>query len=440
MGGQPSTAAASSGAPDIIHAPRPRIATPAIAWTIAATYHFYQCLLRSAPSVMMPQLSDIFALTVPGIASIVGFFYWGYSPFSLVAGASIDRQGPRRVMPLAAALAGIGALLFATGNREAASIGRFLQGAAGVFAPVGAIYIACKYFPHSESATLIGATQMFGMAGSATGQVAVGWLIGQGFRSEMFWVIIGFVGLALSVLLLILLPNERPGEKDVVGWKSTLDAFYVLFKNPQSILCGLISGLLFIPTTIFDMLWGVHYLQEAHGFEFASAVMRSATVPVGWIIGCPLAGFISDRLERRKPVIVGGAALLLICLSWILFGKTGVLPPYTVGLLAGIASGAAMLPYTIVNEANPPEMGGTATGVINFINFTFSASLGPIFAWILENVSHGNPQRTSAHYQLAFAPLLLGVVAAVMLTLCLKETGPGVQMNSSAKLDRSRAK
>ncbi len=43
-----------------------------------------------------------------------------------------------------------------------------------------------------------------------------------------------------------------------------------VFRNPQSILCGVIAGLLFIPTTIFDMVWGVRYLQEAHGFDYAT--------------------------------------------------------------------------------------------------------------------------------------------------------------------------
>ena len=42
-----------------------------------------------------------------------------------------------------------------------------------------------------------------------------------------------------------------------------------------------------------------------------------------------------------------------------------------------------MLPYTVIKEANPPEMSGTATGVVNFLNFTFSALLGPVFGWIL---------------------------------------------------------
>ena len=56
--------------------------------------------------------------------------------------------------------------------------------------------------------------------------------------------------------------------------------------------------------------------------------MRSATVPFGWIIGCPLLGFISDRIGRRKPVIIAGALVLLACLAWILYGPADVLPPY----------------------------------------------------------------------------------------------------------------
>jgi MFS family permease len=196
-------------------------------------------------------------------------------------------------------------------------------------------------------------------------------------------------------------------------------------------LCGAIAGLLFIPTTIFDMVWGVRYLQEAHGFDYASAVMRTAAVPFGWIIGCPLLGFISDRLGRRKPVIIGGALLLLACLAWILFGRPGVLPPYAVALTAGVASGAAMLPYTVIKEINPPQFGGTATGVMNFLNFTFSALLGPVFGWMLQLLSGGARTMQLEHYQMAFAPLLLGVVMAIGMAFCLKETGSAIRTSLS---------
>jgi MFS family permease len=199
-----------------------------------------------------------------------------------------------------------------------------------------------------------------------------------------------------------------------------------VFRNPQSLLCGLIAGLLFLPTTIFDMVWGVRFLQEAHDMPYSAAVLRSAAVPFGWIIGCPLLGFVSDRIGRRKPVIVGGAAVLLVSLIAILYGPAGVMPAYTLGLIAGIASGAAMLPYTVIKEANLPEHKGTATGVINFINFSLSALLGPVFAGLLTRTSQGG-DRDLADYQTTFAPLVVGVALAILLTLFLKETGPAAR-------------
>jgi MFS family permease len=186
----------------------------------------------------------------------------------------------------------------------------------------------------------------------------------------------------------------------------------------------LIAGLLFIPTTIFDMIWGVRFLQDAHGYEFANAVIRSATVPFGWIIGCPLLGFISDRIGRRKPVIIASGLVLLACLAWVLYGPAGVLPPYLLGIVMGIASGAAMLPYTVIKEENPPGVGGSATGVVNFLNFTFSALLGPVFGRIMATVSGGASSMTLEHYQTTFEPLLYGVGLAIALTFVLKETGP----------------
>jgi MFS family permease len=403
--------------------------TALVAWLITAMYYFYQYTLRSAPAVMMPQLSDAFGLSSTAVAGLVGIFYYGYSPFSLVAGAAMDGLGPRKVVPLGAAAVGIGALLFATGNSQLAGLGRFLQGAGGVFALVGAAYIAMTNFPASRAATLIGATQMFGMAGGSAGQFVVGPVMAAGVAWSAFWAGMGVVGLVIAVALVFLLPasKARAGAEKENWIARALSALGVVFRNPQSILCGVIAGLLFIPTTIFDMVWGVRYLQEARGFEYGTAVMRSAAVPFGWIIGCPLLGFLSDRLGRRKPVIAGGAVVLLACLAWILYGPADVLPPYVLGLAAGIASGAAMLPYTVIKEANPPEVSGTATGVVNFLNFTFSALLGPVFAWLLLRISGGAASMSEAHYQSAFQPLLYGVGVAILLTLLLKETGPAAR-------------
>jgi MFS family permease len=399
------------------------------AWLLVALYYFYQYALRSAPSVMMPQLTEAFGVNALGVSAIVGMFYYGYSPFSLVAGASLDRFGAKKVIPIGAALVGIGALLFSTGNAPASNVGRFLQGTGGAFALVGAVYLVTKNFPASMAASFIGATQMFGMAGGSAGQFCVGPLIKRGLAWNQFWIYAGILGLVIGACLFALLPSEErkapsPGQG---GFGSALRSLGKVFANPQSILCGLISGLLFIPTTILGMTWGVRFLQEARGREYEAAVTLAATVPMGWIIGCPVLGFISDKLGRRKPVIFGGTILLSGVLGWVLFGKPGIWRGPTVGILMGIASGAAMLPYSVIKEVNPPELGGSATGVINFLNFTFSALLGPVFGSRLVNVPEGDNDLALAHYQAGFKPLLYGVLLALVLTCFLKETGPAAE-------------
>jgi len=46
--------------------------TAVLAWLLAAVYYFYQYVLRSAPAVMMPQMSEAFGLSALGGASMIG--------------------------------------------------------------------------------------------------------------------------------------------------------------------------------------------------------------------------------------------------------------------------------------------------------------------------------------------------------------------------------
>lgn len=392
------------------------------AWLLAAIFYFYQYALRSCPAVMMPQLSIAYGLNPVGMASLLGIFYYGYALFSLVAGAALDRLGSRAVIPAGALIVACGALLFGTASLPSATCGRLLQGVGGSVSLVGTVFIAGRNFPPWRAATLIGAAQMFGMAGGFAGQFPVGRLISAGTPWDVFWVVMGISGLLLSLILFLVLPPEAITTHTRASIRQAFTSLATVFRNPQSILCGVIAGLLFLPTTIFDMMWGVRFLQEAHGFDYGEAVIRSATVPLGWMIGCPILGWVSDRLGRRKPVIVAGACITFACLAWILYGPADVLPPYALGLLAGVSSGGAMIPYTVIKEANPPALSGTATGVISFLNLSVTALLGPVFGWLLHTFSAGAPP-SLGHYQSTFQPLLFGVGLALLLTLALRETG-----------------
>jgi MFS family permease len=399
----------------------------AAAWFLAAMVYLHQFVNRTAPGLMIAQLSDAFGLSTVAVASLAGVFYYGYCSFSLVAGLALDRIGARIVIPAGALMMALGALLFGTGSVFAANMGRFLQGAGGVFSLVGAIYLASKYFPASRSATLIGATQMCGMAGAAAGPFLIGPMIVRGLPWKAFWNASAVAGLVLALILFLVTPRKESGNPSGKWVRDAAVSFATVFRNPQSILCGAVSGLLYLPTTILTMIWGVQFLQQGHGLEYGEAVLRSATVPVGWIFGCPIVGMISDRLGRRKPVIIWGSLILFGCVAWVLYGRPELVPPYLVGLVAGFASGAAMLPFTVIREANPPELAGTVAGVMSFLVFTLSALLGPVFGWILHRTS-GGEQVALEHYQTTFQPILWGIAVAAVLTFALKETGPAARI------------
>ena len=42
----------------------------AVAWLLTSVYYFYQYVLRSAPAVMVPELTEAFGLTAVGLASV----------------------------------------------------------------------------------------------------------------------------------------------------------------------------------------------------------------------------------------------------------------------------------------------------------------------------------------------------------------------------------
>ena len=172
------------------------------------------------------------------------------------------------------------------------------------------------------------------------------------------------------------------------------------------------------------MVWGVRYLQEAHGLDYGDggAALGDGAARLDHRLPAARVPLRSDRPAQAGHRRRRGRAARLPRLDPL--RHAGVFPPYVLGLVAGIASGAAMLPYTVIKEANPPELSGTATGVVNFLNFTFSALLGPVFAGLLVAASGGAAPMTLEHYQTAFQPLLYGVALAIVLTFFLKETGP----------------
>jgi MFS family permease len=392
-----------------------------IAWFFCLLFYFMQYAVRSAPSVMLPELRSAFGLTTLGLSSLIGLYYYTYSSFAIVAGASLDRWGAKYTIPVGVVMLAAGLVLFGLGASWAATFGRLLQGAGAAFAFVGAVYLATHGFPSKYLATAVGFTQCMGMLGGSAGQFAVAPLVHGPISWQQFWIYAGLVTLVIAAALLVATPKrEEPPAKGAV-W-TMFAPFRIVLSNPQSYLCGLSAGLLFLPTTVGGMIWGVSFLREGWHVGYTEAVNRASMVPLGWVVGAPLLGYIADHFGRRKPVLFAGIALMLASALAILYLPANSAPPYLLGFLLGFGSGAAMIPYSIIKEVNPDNVKGSATGAINFLVFVMSAFAAPGYGWLLQKLA-GGAALTLPVFQKGGAGLIVGMVLAAVLALFIRETG-----------------
>jgi MFS family permease len=398
-----------------------RIRAFQIAWGLALCFYFLEYASRSVPAVMILHLSVAFGTTAIGVSAILGTYYYTYSTTSLIAGAALDRLGAKKVVPVGIFILAVGCLLFSVSTVTAGYAGRLLQGAGSAFAFTGAVYLASHGFSARWLATAIGVTQCLGMLGGAAGQFVVGPWLERGVAWQTIWHWLGIASIAVGVLLFAVTPREPRSQSSSSSWASVLNPYRIVFRNPQSYLCGAVAGLLFVPTTIGDMTWGVAFFQRDRMFSYHDAVVTGSLVPLGWVIGCPLLGWLADRLGRRKPVLVGGAAVMLLAAAAITF-STDNRTAQIACLIFGIASGAAMIPYTIIKEVNPDEVKGSATGAINFLTFGVTALVGPIFADLLGK-GFTSAQNHVEHFRASGIFWIVGIAVAILLSVFLRETG-----------------
>jgi sugar phosphate permease len=74
----------------------------------------------------------------------------------------------------------------------------------------------------------------------------------------------------------------------------------------------------------FSGLWGIPFLTQVYGISTLQAADYVMTVSLGVIVGCPIVGFVSDRvLARRKLPYVACAAAYALVWAILCFSNNG---------------------------------------------------------------------------------------------------------------------
>jgi len=394
---------------------------------------------RVAPAAIAGDLAAAFDTSAASLGVLAATYFYVYTLMQIPTGVLADTLGPRKILTLGGLVAGVGSLLFGLAPTfDLAVVGRTLVGLGVSVAFIAMLKLVAVWYEERRFATLTGAAMFIGNLGSVSAGAPLAWAAqAAGWRAV--FVVVGVLSLAIGVASWFLV-KDRPGDVsatpatagaagarvDRTAWLGNL---MTVMKNratwPGFFVNMGIAGSLFS----FAGLWAVPYFTQVHGVTRAVASNHTSVYFIGFAIGCAVIGRISDRMGRRKPLMVGGA--ILHALGWWFWIAAGPLPSgftYALCSAMGLVTASLTLSWVCAKEVNPPLLSGTATSVVNVGVFLGPAILQPLVGWVMDQGWQGameggvrlySPGDYNGGLILMAAFAALGAVA----TLFVRETG-----------------
>ncbi|MFA6063735.1 MAG: MFS transporter [Gallionella sp.] len=407
------------------------------AFAIVALAYVLSFFHRFAPAAISGDLQQTFHASGAELGGLAATYFYVYMVMQIPTGILVDTLGPRRVVAIGGIIGGVGSLLFGTADTlAAASVGRLLVGLGVSVTFISLLKLNAAWFHDRHFATMTGVTILLGNAGSLLAAAPLAWaLYYVSWRSV-------FVGVGVFSLLLALLAwffvRNHPGEADLPSLRELdgkaahpphdghwFDGLKVVLKNRATwpglwVNMGL-AGSLFA----FAGLWAVPFLRDAYGMDRAEATRHTTLLLAGFAIGAFFIGMLSDRLGRRKPVMMAGALAYSLCWLPLLFGvPLSTFAGYALFLIMGLSAPSFTLSWSCAKEVNPHALSGMATSVVNIGGFMGTAIMQPLVGWAIDR-AHAPETGVAlalADYQAGIAILLGFSLAGLLATLFIRET------------------
>ncbi|MDP2108093.1 MAG: MFS transporter, partial [Rhodocyclaceae bacterium] len=272
----------------------------------------------------------------------------------------------------------------------AALVGRTLIGLGVSVTFIAMLKLIAVWFEERRFATVVGVSMLIGNLGSVLAGAPLSALAqATGWRGV--FVGVGIVSLALGILAWILVRDRPSARGGAVLPAPTFDRTVVLtgllrvVKNratwPTVFVNMGLSGSFFA----FGGLWATPFLIQGLGMSRATATAHLSLYFAGFAVGCLLVGMLSDRLRRRKPVILVSSHIYgAIWLVWLSGMALPLVATYTLFGLMGLMTASFTLSWACAKEVNPPALSGMSTSVTNMGGFLMGALLQPAVGWIMD--------------------------------------------------------
>lgn len=398
-----------------------------IVCAMAGLFYCYEYVLRILPGALQTELMEAFGHISAGtFGQISALYYFAYSPMQWPVGLLMDRYGPRRILTFACLCCALGSWMFAqTSILWLAGAGRFLVGFGSSFAFVGVLFLGHYWLPRRFFSLLVGLVTTFAMFSVMYGVVKITDLTDQVGLPTIQAFLIG-MGLFLA-LLTVLIVRDAPQPHMAIHaqpFRLFLKEVWQVVSSRQIWIIGLIGACTYTALSVFGELWGKVYLQEAHHLTKFEAARAISAVFLGWAVGAPLVGYLSDHTgERVKPLLFSTfGALVTICIILYVPG----LSFWVVSLclfLYGVFTSTEILVFVMGKEATDARLSGTVFATVNMIvmlgGVVLQPSVGYLLDWCASKAGSvgGYYYYTVSDYQIALSVLPLSLVVVIVLLL-----------------------
>jgi sugar phosphate permease len=392
---------------------------------------------RFAPAAISADLQQSFHASAAQLGGLAATYFYVYMVMQIPTGILVDTLGPRRVVSIGGVIAGLGSLMLGTADTlMVASVGRLLVGLGVSVTFISLLKLNASWFHDRHFATMTGATILLGNAGSMLAAAPLSWSLAYVSWRTVF-VTVGWFSLLLAVLAWWLVRNN-PGEAGLPSLRELdgkvahpphqghwFQGLKIVLKNRATwpglwVNMGL-AGSLFA----FAGLWAVPFLRDVYGMDRAAATNHTTLLLAGFALGAFFIGRISDRIGRRKPVMVKAASGYFLCWLPLLFGMSmSDVASYSLFFAMGLCASSFTLSWSCAKEVNPHALSGMATSVVNSGAFFGTAIMQPLVGWAIDH-AHGNVDFTppgTGDYTVGIAILMGFSLMGLMGTLFVRET------------------
>lgn len=184
--------------------------------------------------------------------------------------------------------------------------------------------------------------------------------------------IVGFVQLAIAILLVATLPVWNVNRKTEPQTQKSV-GFFGAFKL-KGVPVLLIGFFAYCAAEATAMQWASTYFVEVKGVSGERAALFASLFYIGITVGRLISGFVTDKLGDRKMILIGTCILIcgiaLLCIP---------VESYVVAIIGFIVIGLGCAPvYPCIIHSTPANFGAENSGAIIGIQMA-SAYVGSTF-------------------------------------------------------------